>query len=153
DGLRDVFGQPSLAEGAQAAPGLADCDGNGGRHARLDEARRDRVGGGPAIDDRHTTRPLSRRSGSSAAVVWMTAARLIPRTLSHCSGFMRPSVLSRVMPALFTMMSIPPSGARAAQIFAAGRPSPMSTERAVPPMARASWLVGPSSPGRSRHTT
>ena len=67
----------------------------------------------PLMDDTQTMAPpaCSALAASSASLMRNCAVRLMSSTLRHAGSVMRAMVLSRVMPALCTRMSMPPSAA------------------------------------------
>ena len=92
----------------------------------------------PLTDDTQTMR-LAASPSSSAALIRSMLSRLTARTASHWSSLMRASVLSRVMPALWTTMSAPRSARTAG-----ARSDVMSSCSADPPIRLA--IAARSSP-------
>ncbi len=94
----------------------------------------------PTTEPMLTMRPLRRRimPRTAARDRRNAAVRLTAMTWSHSSSFIRTKMLSRVMPALLTRMSRPPSAASAAGTSA-------STAAVSDRLVGSTWARSPSS--------
>ena len=109
----------------------------------------------PEMDDTHTMRPpsLSAPDATSASLMRSCVDRFTFTTICHRCSFMLAMVLSRVMPALCTITSQPPSAMAASTKACGASAEPMSSAIALPPILAATASRPSCACGTSRQIT